>query len=438
MEKERHKTIQCCNPLEKPNHSVKDQKRLRNVAEWMCDMFPEMLLNISKICDNCRKQITLMKNAPENNDCRKVLDDDAGASYVPPPTAALETLNKSLQELGESPVSSSKLRAKQYSTKKFKNIGLALKNQLFSNAEDSSENECETLEQSVLTNLKISFSLSSRKKKVMLLTCLPESWSIRKIMREFNAPNYMVRQAKWLLKERGILEGPDQKPGKSLSQEVVQKVHSFYENDEISRVMPGKKDCVTVKGENGDKTVISKRLVLCNLKEAYKIFKDKFHELKIGFSKFAELRPKHCILAGHSGTHSVCVCTTHQNVKLMIENAKLGVLTSGELASYKHCLAKVLCNPASIHCILGNCSSCPGNDSIKSTLQSAFDDNMVETITFRQWVTVDRCNLETMQKTALEFIESFSEKLTTLILHDFIAKQQSAFINEVKENLKKR
>ena len=36
------------------------------------------------------------------------------------------------------------------------------------------------------------------------------------------------------------------------------------------------------------------------------------------FSKFAEFRPKECVLPGSSGTHSVCVCTKHQNVKLMI------------------------------------------------------------------------------------------------------------------------
>ena len=43
----------------------------------------------------------------------------------------------------------------------------------------------------------------------------------------------------------------------------------------------------------------------------------------IGFSKFAELRPKHCILAGASDMHSVCVCTIHQNVKLMLLGARL-------------------------------------------------------------------------------------------------------------------
>lgn len=35
--------------------------------------------------------------------------------------------------------------------------------------------------------------------------------------------------------------------------------------------------------------------------------------VKIGFTKFAMLRPKEYVLTGSSGTHSVCVCVTHQN-----------------------------------------------------------------------------------------------------------------------------
>lgn len=59
------------------------------------------------------------------------------------------------------------------------------------------------------------------------------------------------------------------------------------------------------------------------------------------FSKLAKLWQKKYILAGHSGINFLCVCTTHQNVKLMIENNKLGgVLTEGYS---RHCLAQV-CN----------------------------------------------------------------------------------------------
>lgn len=46
----------------------------------------------------------------------------------------------------------------------------------------------------------------------------------------------------------------------------------------------------------------------------------------IGSSKFAELCPKWCVIAGSSGTHSVCVCTIHQNVKTMIDAVNLKIL----------------------------------------------------------------------------------------------------------------
>ena len=41
--------------------------------------------------------------------------------------------------------------------------------------------------------------------------------------------------------------------------------------------------------------------------------------MKIGFSKFCTLHPKWCVIAGLSGTSSVCVCTTHQNTILLVD-----------------------------------------------------------------------------------------------------------------------
>ena len=100
----------------------------------------------------------------------------------------------------------------------------------------------------------------------------------------------------------------------------------IYNDEAISRTMPGKKDCVSVK-KDGMMVLEQKYLVLCNLKEAYELFKEKMPQLKIGFYKFADLRPKECVLAGAAGTHSVCVCTIHQNVKLMMSDSRIADLT---------------------------------------------------------------------------------------------------------------
>ena len=86
--------------------------------------------------------------------------------------------------------------------------------------------------------------------------------------------------------------------------------------------MPGKKDCIST-AKSGTKQLIQKRLLLSNLKEANQCFKKEYPKVKVGFSKFAMLRPKNVVLAGASGTRSVCVCTLHENVKLMLEGCRL-------------------------------------------------------------------------------------------------------------------
>lgn len=429
----------CFNPLNKNNHHVRDKNKLRNVTSWMVDLFPKLPKN-SKICDTCRKQISAQSREIPTTSYQEqeavCLDSEDPSFSVR--SEVIETLNTSLSELGESPIDKRKISSKKYAKKKVQTIKSALKKNLFESIGDSSDsNENENLDDSVFQNLKVNFNNSTcRAKKIMILTCLPESWGIRKIMREFNAPNYMVRQSKKIVKEKGILESPNPKPGKNLSKEVVEAVISFYENDEVSRAMPGIKDCVTITDQDGNKTKRSKRLILCNLKEAHSLFKEKFPNYKVGFSKFAELRPKYCILAGPKGTHSVCVCTTHQNVKLMIENSKLGVITDGQLKTYKYCLPKLLCNPPSVDCNMNDCAQCPGESEIRNILEKAFEDNLVDKITFRQWISVDRCNLETIEKSSAEFIDLLCEKLQVLVQHDFIAKQQVLFMNQLKENLK--
>ena len=83
-----------------------------------------------------------------------------------------------------------------------------------------------------------------------------------------------------------------------------------------SHIMPEKKDFKTVENK-GKCEHIKRRLVLRDLRGVYHEFKERIPHCKIGVSKFVELRSKRCVLAGTSGTHSVCVCTIHQSVKLM-------------------------------------------------------------------------------------------------------------------------
>ena len=244
----------------------------------------------------------------------------------------------------------------------------------------------------------------------------------------------MVRKAKQLVKDKGVLSSPDPQPGHCLAKSTVDRVAAFYESDNSSRMMPGKKDFVSVKGEHGREHV-QKRLILSNLKELYQDFKQKYPTERNGFSKFAELRPKHCIFVGSSGTHSVCVCTIHQNVKLMLNGMKLHEATTRGLTSYHTCLAKMMCNPPLPICYFGECEYCPGIEKLRETFVMLLDEYLIDSITYKQWTAVDRSTLETMTKSSDEFVDSLCEKLEALQSHMFIATQQGKFYEECKASL---
>lgn len=104
-------TVKCFNPLKKSNHTIRDKRRLRNVTDWMCSLYPEVPEN-AKICDYCRKEIAALKN--ENASSSTHQDQEARCDSDEDPTfqaesQVIETLNASLQELGESPIDKKKI-----------------------------------------------------------------------------------------------------------------------------------------------------------------------------------------------------------------------------------------------------------------------------------------------------------------------------------------
>jgi hypothetical protein len=128
---------------------------------------------------------------------------------------SLESLNKSLIDQGESPVDKKRCRYKKYSYEKSEKIHSAVKRKLL-NA-DFSENEDDSTDDVVNHLLNAYQNCKSSTKKIMLVTLLPDIWSIRKIANKFKAPNYQVRQAKKLLMQNGILSTPNRRPGKKLA-----------------------------------------------------------------------------------------------------------------------------------------------------------------------------------------------------------------------------
>lgn len=185
---------------------------------------------------------------------------------------------------------------------------------------DDSRSSREIELEEMFEQLKLKFSTLSINDplKVKILTVAHEHWSLRKIAGEFKCSIHLARNSKKLKETKGLFGDVCKKKGKNLPEKIVEEVKNFYNSDEMSRAMASMKDAVSMNVD-GQKMRVPRRMLLHSLKELYFFFKEKHPNVKLSFSMFAKLRPKNCVLPGQSGTHLVCVCTIHQNVKMMLD-----------------------------------------------------------------------------------------------------------------------
>lgn len=428
----------CCNPF---NHSksFRHSKSRRPVKQWMILKNPNLSTE-DCICDNCRRSMMkrdytsdeksyqdLNESTPENSDS----DEQTTVSECD----ITSPVNKILKLSKSSPLKPKKFKSTAYRNKKVHEI----KRALFK----GETNEC--IDSKIIQACKEKFEISATKcEKIQLLTIAAAAeLSINETKEIFKCSKRMIISARKLFKEKGILASPEQrKQSNQTSTETIEKVKQFYEEDEVSRVMPGKKDCIIIRNKiTGIKEYKQKRLLLNTISELYELWKEKYGKegnLKIGKSKFAELRPAHCVLPGTPGTHNICVCAIHENTKLMYQDCNLSNLTSNTsspLNTIEDCLAALVCDLKNPKCIFGECTTCPGTEPLQERLHKIFEDNYIDEVRYRQWVNVDRCNIETLVTSSEQFIDNFCSKLELLLVHSFVAKQQAHYLNELKSNL---
>ena len=91
-----------------------------------------------------------------------------------------------------------------------------------------------------------------------ILTAMPRDAPREELQNLFGVSEKTARRAKKVQEEKGLLSNPNPKPGKRLPEETLDLVEKFYQSGDISRMMPGKKDCVTMKVE-GEKVKVQKK-----------------------------------------------------------------------------------------------------------------------------------------------------------------------------------
>lgn len=449
------KNTKCCNLFRVHKNNVKGGHKISlelasRLSELDYDCIPGW-----QFCRNCYGKAQLDKSDDDMSGTESHSNDlnstamDLEVSEVESAVSKSESrvsINESLEAIGVSPIkthSMPKHRRVSYANAKLDSAVGTFKqsfatavgikdSDLVLNRKDTADKSTKELERkaSDLDKLteemreKLIVGTSTYREKVQILTLVPESWTIKYASNYFEVSEYLIRQARELKRSSGILAIPEKKTGKILQKGTIEQVISFYEDDEHSRLMPGKKDYVSIQ-RNVHK---QKRLLLCNLKELYALFKKQYPESQIGFSKFCALRPKWCITVGSSGTHSVCVCTIHQNAILIVEAAKTD-------KNYKDMIDMVVCSRENRTCMVHRCDKCPGTEPLRSYLQTMLDEEVHDEISFQQWQSTDRTKLVTQSMIVSEYIDLLIETIDALTPHSYIAKCQAKYLKSRKEDL---
>ena len=288
----------------------------------------------------------------------------------------LESFNQVLHQLGEPPIKIQKLD-------KFV--------QKLNNTEKSTQSSETVASAQYCEDLKKSFlQMQTRADKLHYLSTIPSDWGIKKIQNFFNISRRMARKGKKLQIE-GIASHAKPKTGRPLSDSLIGDVKIFFLSEDASRVMPGAKDCISVY-KDGKRYQEQKHLLLNNLSELHKQFLTNHPQHKISLSKFKKLRPRQCIMADKKGTHNVCVCKIHENVRLKVQGLKqeLKNCTTDFPYSYHDLLNQIVCKNAKPECYLRTCQKCPGVSVVRNNLHSILVKHNISQIRFSEWVNTDR------------------------------------------------
>lgn len=106
------------------------------------------------------------------------------------------------------------------------------------------------------------------------------------------------------------------------------------------------------------------------------------------------------------------------------------------LNNFKDCIDIAICEEPNAECYLKNCTKCPGVQKLREYLDKILSPYEEFLLSFKQWVNDPQCTLETFTKTSTDFVDFFCDQIDELIIHDYICKEQSAWLRLKKENLK--
>lgn len=233
---------------------------------------------------------------------------------------------------------------------------------------------------------------------------------------------------------------------KKLPESTVKKVIDFFLNDEISRASPNGFEYVTIK-EDGQKKKISVRHLIYTVKESHGMFCKENPEVKIGLSKFFEIKPIN-VLSFSKMPHNVCCCQIHENIRCCLKTLKTAHPIFSDLYTDNDMHKNFVCDKPTNACYANECEYCLNSWKLRELEEEI--QNPSQTVSWFKWVKTDKTcntdsrtniysNIEKVKKvgTIHTLLEEIYDKVSDFLDHQYVkmnqARSSSRMIQEAKE-----
>lgn len=214
-------------------------------------------------------------------------------------------------------------------------------------------------------------------------------------------------------------------------------IEKFYENDDSSRICPGKKETITYK-----KVKKQKRYLNYSLKDLYVKFRNSHPNIKISYAFFCKSRPFWVIFL-NAKNRETCLCETHVNFQFVVSKLKYYNIikenSSEEIIKSITCPAETKLKEI---CLKRECPDCKD----KEVNIEDFDPN--EDAKYEKWITKrEELNVRGQQKicikkvkqiicgTKQQLVLEFKNNLLKFLSHHFNMIHQYHQIKEIKQSL---
>ncbi|KAJ8677403.1 hypothetical protein QAD02_013190 [Eretmocerus hayati] len=288
----------------------------------------------------------------------------------------------------------------------------------------------------MIKNLQYRFRCANTiREKIETLSLLPTDWTVKNAKEHFQCTRYMFNK---MMKFRLNMDHDPRKAQKMYPVDVEKSIIDYYMDQKNCYICPGTRQYLTVlNSDTNEKEQRQKRLLLYTIQELYKRWKrENSHLPKLpGLTFFQSFRPKECLSAGDPGTHSICVCAQHENIKMKIYALKANI-------TYRDILERVVCDVENGNCMLKRCKHCPGVNGAVEYLSDIVQMTGESQITFKTWTTggnsgsgkSSAMSVQSETQTTDTFIRKLSEDIVKLTTHHYIAEMQE-FLDYCKQNL---